>query len=258
MSLIQLDQVSKTYENGVVALQSTTLSLEAGTFNVILGPSGAGKSTLLRMINGLETPTTGQVSIQGQRLTTNNLRRMRSRIGMVFQQFNLVGRLNVLTNVLTGCLYHLPWWLSMLYLFRPKDLEVARWALLRVGLTEKAWERSDQLSGGQQQRVGVARALAQQPQVILADEPVASLDLISSEVIMDLLREICRQDGITIVASLHQVSLAARYADRVIGLNQGQVVFDGIPQDLLQECLHSIYRREDGSIDESLELEITH
>jgi len=238
----------------MVALQPTTLSIERGTFTVILGPSGAGKSTLLRMLNGLETPTAGKVIVQGHQLTSQNVRRIRSRTAMVFQQFNLVGRLNVMTNVLTGRLYYRPWWASALYLFRQQDLELAHWSLARVGLTEKAWERADQLSGGQQQRVGVARALVQKPEVILADEPVASLDPVTSEEIMELLLEICRQDGITIVANLHQVSLAVRYADRVIGLNRGRVVFDSSSLDLIQDALHRIYQREDGSVDESLEL----
>jgi len=250
MGLIHLNQVSKTYNNSVIALQPTTLSIEPGTFTVILGPSGTGKSTLLRMINGLETPTQGEVIVQGQKLTAETLRRIRSRTAMVFQQFNLVGRLNVMTNVLTGRLYYCRWWTSALYLFQQRDLEIARWSLARVGLTEKAWERADQLSGGEQQRVGIARALAQRPEVILADEPVASLDPVTSEEIMELLLEICRRDGITIVANLHQVSLAARYADRVIGLNRGRVVFDGSPLDLLQDALNTIYRREDGSVDE--------
>lgn len=254
MALIQLNQVSKTYNNSVIAVHPTTLSIEAGTFTVILGPSGAGKSTLLRIINGLEIPTQGEVFIQGQKLTAKTLRRIRSRTAMVFQQFNLVGRLNVMMNVLTGRLYYCPWWTSALYLFQQRNFEIAHWALVRVGLAEKAWERADQLSGGEQQRVGIARALAQRPEVILADEPVASLDPVATEEIMELLLEICRRDGITIVANLHQVSLATRYADRVIGLNWGRVVFDGSPLDLLQDTLHTIYRREDGSVDEGVEL----
>lgn len=254
MSVIQLNQAAKTYDDGTVAVHPTNLNLAQGSFNAILGPSGAGKSTLLRMFNGLETPTKGEVIVQGQTLTTSNLRRIRSRTAMIFQQFNLVGRLNVITNVLTGRLYYRPWWMSAFYLFGKRDWEIAQWALTRVGLLEKAWQRVDQLSGGQQQRVGIARALAQRPKVILADEPVASLDPVASEQIMELLLEICRQEGIMIVANLHQVSLAIRYADRVIGLNQGRVVFDDSPQALFDDALKTIYQREDGSIDEGLEL----
>ena len=257
MYVIQLNQAGKTYNNGTIAVHPTTLNFEPGTFNAILGPSGAGKSTLLRMINGLETPTTGEIIIQGQTLTVHNLRQIRSRTAMVFQQFNLVGRLNVMTNVLTGRLYYSPWWSSILYLFGKRDWKIAQWALNRVGLTEKAWERVDRLSGGQQQRVGVARALAQCPEVILADEPVASLDPVASEGIMELLREICRQDGITIVANLHQVSLAMGYADRIIGLNQGHVVFDDSPQALVNDNLRTIYQRKDGSLDDSVEMAAT-
>ncbi|NER32298.1 MAG: phosphonate ABC transporter ATP-binding protein [Symploca sp. SIO1C4] len=257
MYVIQINRAGKTYDNGTIAVHPTSLNFEPGTFNAILGPSGAGKSTLLRMINGLETPTTGEILIQGQTLTTKNLRQIRSRTAMVFQQFNLVGRLNVMSNVLTGRLYYSPWWSSILYLFGKRDWKIAQWALNRVSLTEKAWERVDRLSGGQQQRVGVARALAQRPEVILADEPVASLDPVASEEIMELLREICRQDGITIVANLHQVSLAMRYADRVIGLNQGHVVFDDSPQALVNDTLGAIYQREDGSVDDSLEMAVT-
>ncbi|MDJ0677550.1 MAG: phosphonate ABC transporter ATP-binding protein [Calothrix sp. MO_167.B42] len=239
--VIQLNQVTKTYENGIIAVHPTSLSFQEGTFNAILGPSGAGKSTLLRMINGLETPTVGEVIVQGKTLTAKNIRQIRSRTAMIFQQFHLVSRLNVMTNVLTGRLYYRPWWTSMFYLFGKGDWKIAQWTLQRVGLIEKAWERVDQLSGGQQQRVGVARALAQCPQVILADEPVASLDPVASQEIMELLREICRQDGITIVANLHQVSLAIEYADRVIGLNRGRVVFDDSPQALVDDTLRTIY-----------------
>ena len=254
MSVIQLNQATKAYNNGTIAVHPTSLSFEPGTFNAILGPSGAGKSTLLRMINGLETPTAGEVMVQGQTLTAKNLRQIRSRTAMIFQQFNLVGRLNVMTNVLTGRLYYRPWWTSIFYLFGKGDWKIAQWALQRVGLIEKAWERVDQLSGGQQQRVGIARALAQHPEVILADEPVASLDPVASEEIMELLLEICRQDDITIVANLHQVSLAISYADRVIGLNQGHVVFDDSPQALVNDTLRTIYQREDGSVDDSLKM----
>nr|WP_217523120.1 phosphonate ABC transporter ATP-binding protein [Pleurocapsa sp. PCC 7327] len=256
MVFIHLNQVSKTYGSETVALKPTSLTIDPGTFTVILGPSGAGKSTLLRMINGLETPTTGEVVVQGQRLSSRNLRRVRSRTAMIFQQFNLVGRLNVMTNVLTGRCYYRPWWTSALYLFNRQDMERAHWALSRVGLTEKAWERTDQLSGGQQQRVAIARALCQEPTVILADEPVASLDPISSEEVMGLLREICQQDGITIVANLHQVDLAMRYADRIVGLNKGEIVFDGGPTELAQNerTLNTIYQREDIHGGEGLEV----
>lgn len=258
MSLIQLDRVSKHYENGFQALYPTTLSINPGEFTVILGPSGAGKSTLLRLLNGLETASTGEINIGTRKLTPNNQRNIRARVGMIFQQFNLVSRLNVMTNVLTGRLYHRAWWESLFYLFSKKDYEIAHYALARVGLTDKAWNRASKLSGGQQQRVAIARVLAQQPSIILADEPVASLDPVTSSEIMELLREICQTDGVTVIASLHQVGLAMQFADRIIALKGGQVVFDGTAVALFncQDTLQNIYRREDGTLDERFNLEM--
>ena len=254
MYVIELNQVSKTYDSGLQALKPTTLNIAPSCFTVILGPSGAGKSTLLRMINGLESSTSGEVIVLDQKLNRQNMSRLRAKAAMVFQHFNLVGRLNVMTNVLAGRLHYNPWWMSLFYLFKQRDREIARWALARVNLTAKAWERADHLSGGQQQRVGIARALAQQPQIILADEPVASLDPVTSQEILKLLQKICREDGIAVVASLHQVDLAMNFADRIIGINSGQVVFDGAPSELRGDRLREIYRREDGSIDESIQL----
>ena len=254
MYVIELKQVSKTYDNGLQALKPTTLNIAASRFTVILGPSGAGKSTLLRMINGLESTTSGEVIVLGEKLNRQNMSRLRAKAAMVFQHFNLVGRLNVMTNVLIGRLHYNPWWMSLLYLFKQQDMAIARWALTRVNLTAKAWERADRLSGGQQQRVGIARALAQQPQIILADEPVASLDPVTSEEILKLLQKICREDGIAVVASLHQVDLAMGFADRIIGINSGEVVFDGTPRELGSDRLQEIYRPENGSIDENIQL----
>ncbi len=258
MSLIQVNQVSKRYENGFQALYPTTLTINSGEFTVILGPSGAGKSTLLRLLNGLETPSTGEVIVGDRKLTPSNQRSIRARVGMVFQQFNLVTRLNVMTNVLTGRLYYRRWWESLFYLFHQRDYEIAHWAIARVGLTDKAWNRASQLSGGQQQRVAIARVLAQQPSVILADEPVASLDPVTSTEIMELLRGICLSDGVNVIASLHQVGLAMQFADRIIALKQGQVVFDGSAVDLFncQDTLQHIYRREDGTLDEHFNQEM--
>ncbi len=244
MSQINLQQVSKTYANGFTALRPLDLKIEAGSFTAILGPSGAGKSTLLRTINGLVWSTTGSVCIGDQPLTRRNLRSVRSHIGMVFQDFSLVERLNVATNVLCGRLSKRSAFLSLLHMFRPEDLDIARTVLTRVGLAQKAWERCDKLSGGQKQRVGIARALAQQPQIILADEPVASLDPRNSLEIMDLLQTICREEGLTVVANLHQVDLARTYADRIIGLNQGHKVFDGTAAELDDIQLQRIYQND--------------
>ncbi|MHB1117812.1 phosphonate ABC transporter ATP-binding protein [Sideroxydans sp.] len=253
MSKIIIKDVAKRYANGFEALKGVSAEIPAGSFTVILGPSGAGKSTLLRTINGLETPTSGSVQIAEQQVSQTTLREVRSHVGMVFQHFNLVDRLSVMTNVLTGRLSHRSWLGSLLYLFQRSDMDIAHDALIRVGLTDKAWNRADRLSGGQQQRVGIARALAQQPRVILADEPVASLDPVTSEEIMGLLREICTRDGITVVVNLHQVELAKRFADRVIGLNGGVLVYDGAASGLDRATLARIYNRNGDQVDEQLE-----
>jgi phosphonate transport system ATP-binding protein len=243
---IEIRGLAKRYGNGVAALQGVDLAIAPGSFVVILGPSGAGKSTLLRCLNGLETPSAGEARIRGVRVESRSLRAIRTRVAMVFQSFNLVGRLNVMANVLCGRLGKRSTLASLVYLMRREDVAVAHRALARVGLTDRAWERADRLSGGQQQRVGIARALAQEPEVVLADEPVASLDPATSEEILDLLTGIQRRDRITMVVSLHQVEYARRYAERVIGLNDGRVVFDGTADALTPDVLESIYRRPAG------------
>lgn len=258
MSAISIESVTKRFPNGFEALKGISTEIDAGSFTVVLGPSGAGKSTLLRLLNGLETPSGGSIRIAGETLGQGNLRKLRSSVAMVFQQFNLVERLSVVTNVLTGRLAHRSWVGSVFYLFRTEDMDIAQQALARVGLTDKAWSRADKLSGGQQQRVGIARALAQRPKVILADEPVASLDPVSSEEIMGLLREICDRDGITVVVNLHQVDLAKRFADRIIGMNSGRVVFDGPPAELSAQALRTIYQREGMEHDNSLDLALAY
>jgi len=249
MARIIIRNVEKRFENGFHALRDINVEIAPGSFTVILGPSGAGKSTLLRLINGLETPTSGELHVDGCAVKPGNLRQIRGSIGMIFQHFNLVSRLSVLTNVLIGRLKERSWLGSVLYLFRRADLDIAHHSLERVGLVDKSWERADRLSGGQQQRVGIARALAQNPRIILADEPVASLDPVTSEEIMTLLREICARDHITLLVNLHQIDFAKRYADRIIGLNAGRVVFDGTPAQLDRVALARIYQR-DGSLNE--------
>lgn len=243
MASIKLSGVHKHYGNKVHALKGVDLDIPPGQFLVILGPSGAGKSTLIRLLNGLETPSEGQVVIDGTELTKRNLRSVRAKVGMVFQQFNLVDRLNVMTNVLSGRLGKRNWFTSSFFLFPRSDLNLAHRSLARVGLVEKAWVRADQLSGGQQQRVGIARALAQEPALILADEPVASLDPITSTEIMGLLRDICDEQGISVVANLHQLDYARDYAHRIIGLNNGRIVFDGPPEQLDSDAEARIYGR---------------
>jgi phosphonate transport system ATP-binding protein len=243
MASIDCVGISKTYANGFSALAETTLHVAAGSMVVILGSSGAGKSTLMRCINGLEQPSTGHVALADEILTKRNLRRVRARVGMVFQHFNLISRLNVMTNVLCGRLSYRSWLGSSLYLFRREDLAIASHALERVGLIDKAWSRADTLSGGQQQRVGIARALAQQPRILLADEPVASLDEVTGMEILTLLRTIRDQDGLTCLVNLHQVELARAFADRIVGINAGRVVFDDAPAALSDAALAAIYQR---------------
>ena len=246
---IRIAGLRKRFANGIVALAGVELTIAAGSFVVILGPSGAGKSTLLRCINGLETPSAGSVAVEGRAVTRKSLRAIRRRVAMVFQRFNLVGRLSVMANVLCGRLGRRSTLASLVYLMRREDLAVAGEALARVGLDDRAWDRADRLSGGQQQRVGIARALAQEPAIMLADEPVASLDPATSVEILDLLHEIQRQ-GITMLMSLHQVEYARRYAERVIGLNDGRVVFDGAPAALTPAVLETIYGRAVGAGDD--------
>src|SRR5262245_5420643 len=242
MNLLRATGVSVVYANGHAALKPTRLEVAQGELVVLLGPSGAGKSTLLRCLNGLVPLAAGEVEAEGVGPITGRdaLRAHRSRTGMVFQQHQLIGRLSALANVLLGRLaFHgtlrtfLPW---------PRaDKRIALEALERVGLLEQALARVDQLSGGQQQRVGVARALAQRPRLLLADEPVASLDPASALRVLDLIHDICKADGIAAVMSLHQVELARRFADRVIGLCAGTVVFEGAPDALDDAALARIY-----------------
>jgi phosphonate transport system ATP-binding protein len=242
--MVHLEKLSVQYPGGVQALQPTTLSLDRGAFTVLLGPSGAGKSTLLRCLNGLVHPSEGRVVVDGLGALDNERRRRahRRRTAMVFQSHQLIGRLSVLRNVLTGRLAYHGTWRTLLPLPRA-DRVLALHCLERVGLLELALRRADQLSGGQQQRVGVARALAQQPALLLADEPVASLDPETARRVLGLLRDIARADGIRLVVSLHQVDLAREYADRIIGLADGRVVFDDAPAVLHNRHLHVIYRR---------------
>lgn len=239
--MVRLEGVSM-YFGEVAALHPTSVYFERGEFTVLLGSSGAGKSTLLRCLNFLNRPTSGKVSIDGgQDLgNTKTLHQHRRRTGMIFQQHQLIGRHSALQNVLLGRIgYHST--LRSLFPLPHHERVIAMEALERVGLLNKALERVDCLSGGQQQRVGIARALAQKPTMMLADEPVASLDPSSSHKILSLLHKICKEDGIPAIVSLHQVDLAETYADRIIGLAHGRVVFDGVPEKLSAKVLSQIY-----------------
>lgn len=230
---IQTVSLSVTYSNGAVALAPVNLTIKPGSFTVLLGASGAGKSTLLRSLNGLVRPTEGRVlDSRGEDIAERRtLRHHRRETGMIFQQHQLIGRVSVLGNVLMGRLgYHTA--LRTLLPLNAQEKRLALEALERVGLLDKALARADQLSGGQQQRVGIARALVQQPKLILADEPVASLDPATAERVLSLLHGICRADGLTAVVSLHQLDFARRFGERIIGLAAGRVVFDGPPDRL--------------------------
>ncbi len=230
------------YGNGTRALHTTSLEFAQGEFVVLLGASGAGKSTLLRCLNGLVRPSTGQVLARGigDLATPRYLHQHRRQTGMIFQQHHLISRSSVLDNVLMGRLgYHSA--LATLWPWSRTEKERALAALDRVGLLDRALDRADQLSGGQQQRVGVARALVQQPKLLLADEPVASLDPVTAERLLTLLQNICRSDGVTVIVSLHQVALALAFADRIVGLRAGAVVFDAAPSALSSEQTRALY-----------------
>ncbi len=248
--MIYLDQISKTFPGGEIALRSTTLHFEKGSFTVLLGPSGAGKSTLLRTINLLHRPTSGRIRIEGlgylERKQGLLLRRHRRSTAMIFQSHQLIGRFSALQNVVTGCLgQHGS--LRTLLPFPRKDKFRALECLDRLGLLEKANERVDNLSGGQRQRVGIARGLVQQPQIMLADEPVASLDPATGTKTLSLLKGICKEDGLTAVVSLHQIEMALRYADRIVGLCRGEVIFDGPPGRLAEKDIDRIYKTKNES-----------
>jgi len=246
--MIRVDNLSVTYPNGVTALHDTDLEVPAGRFLVLLGPSGAGKSSLLRCLNGLVRPTRGDVVCSdGSSIFSSRarLRAHRRTTGMVFQHHHLIGRMTALANVLTARLPRHSVWRTLLPL--PQiDRLVALAALERVGLLDRALDRADRLSGGQQQRVGVARAMAQEPSLILADEPVASLDPATAERVLSDLHRICAEDGITAVVSLHQVEFARRFADEIIGLSAGRVVFRGTPKTLAPDALNAIYGQSPG------------
>jgi len=239
---VELKDVEVVYPNGTVALKPVTLDIADDQITVLLGPSGAGKSTLLRALNRLVVPKRGSVSVRGlgELKSKKAVRRYRLHTGMVFQQHQLIARLSALQNVLLSRIGNYSFARSLMPL--PKtDRFWALECLDRVGLLEKALVRCDSLSGGQQQRVGIARAIAQRPNLILADEPVASLDPAASERVLGTLRTICRQDGIPAVISLHQLEYARTFADRIIGLSQGEVVFDGAPAALHESALERIY-----------------
>ena len=245
--MLKVEHLTKIYDGGVLALDDVSFEIPAGEFFAVIGLSGSGKSTLLRCINRLIEPTEGTITWDGVDITKapqEELRRIRRRIGMVFQHFNLVRRSKVITNVLAGRLGYVNPAFSLINRFPAKDMEKALAQLKRVGLEEKAQSRADELSGGQQQRVGIARALMQDPQMILADEPVASLDPVLAHGIMQYLEDINKNDGVTVLCSLHFLDLVHRYADRVIALNDGELMFEGSPEEIDDAMFKEIYGQE--------------
>ena len=245
--MLSVENLTKTYDNKVQALDNVSFQVPDGQFLVVIGLSGSGKSTLLRCINRLVQPTSGRIVWNGIDVTAapqEDLRQIRRRIGMIFQQFNLVTRSSVLTNVLSGRLgYVNPAW-SLINRFPKEDVQRAIQKLGRVGIADKALNRADELSGGQQQRVGIARALMQEPELMLADEPVASLDPVLAHTIMQYLEQINKEDGVTVICSLHFLDLVQRYADRVIALKDGKLVFEGLPHEIDDRRFKDIYGEE--------------
>ncbi|SDS28902.1 MULTISPECIES: phosphonate ABC transporter ATP-binding protein [Corynebacterium] len=243
---IVLDSVSVTYPNGTQALKDVSLRIEPGEMVAVVGLSGSGKSTLIRTINGLAEPTAGRVSVGPHvisELKGKQLREARGQIGMIFQQFNLAERTDVYHNVLVGTFARTPWWRSLFDIPADEDKELALRCLDSVGMLEKIWARAGALSGGQKQRVAIARALTQQPAVMLADEPVASLDPPTAHSVMADLMRINREQGLTVLVNLHVIDLARQYTTRVVGLRQGELVYDGPAADATDADFEQIYGR---------------
>ena len=242
--MLRISNLSKTYDSETKALTGVSFNAEPGEFIVVLGESGSGKSTLLRCINRLVEPTEGRIFFDNNEITGANqsaLRIFRRGIGMVFQNYNLINRLTAWTNVMTGYLGSIPAWMGLFGYFPRESINLAQSHLERVGISDKINSRADTLSGGQQQRVGIARALMQNPQLILVDEPVSSLDPASAKNIMDLLREINQKNGAIILCSLHLPDLAKQYGHRIIFLKDGKIVFDGVPDKFNETMIESFY-----------------
>lgn len=243
--MLVFHSVSKSFNKGGFALKAASFTVPRGCFCVLLGPSGAGKSTLLRTVNGLVTPDSGQVHVDGTEVTRHSLRRLRPRIGMVHQHFNLTPRLNAATNILCGALPALPTWRALTGLFPQATKNRALHLSEALGLeAAQLAQRAERLSGGQQQRVGIARAFMLDPLVILADEPVASLDPALSVQILSLIRDQAARTGATVLCSLHQVDLARRFADRIVGLADGEIVIDSAPAEISESDIARLYAAE--------------
>ncbi|MBX9138949.1 MULTISPECIES: phosphonate ABC transporter ATP-binding protein [unclassified Clostridium] len=245
--MIKFERVNKVYPNGLHALKNISLEINQGEFVAIIGLSGAGKSTLLRTINRMHDISEGSLTVDGEEVNSlkgKELRKFRRKVGMVFQSFNLVTRTTVINNVLTSRVPDMPLWKSIIGLYSKEDKVIALEALDKVGILDKAYVRADQLSGGQQQRVALARTLAQKPEIILADEPVAALDPITATAVMDDFKKINKELNMSVLINIHHVDLALKYADRVIGIKAGEIVYDGPSKDVDSEVLKQIYGRE--------------
>src|SRR5215472_13363661 len=252
--MLELDRVTRRFGERL-GVADATLAIPAGQMVGIIGRSGAGKSTLLRMVNRLLEPSEGHLLFEGRditRLHGRALHAWRASAAMIFQQFNLVPRLDVLTNVLTGRLNRISTSRALLKLFTARERALAIRALDRLGIADLALNRADALSGGQQQRVAIARALMQEPRILLADEPIASLDPMNAKLVMDALRGINRDDRITVICNLHTLDTARAYCDRIVGMAQGRIVFDGAPETLDEAAVRSIYGAADHALDERI------
>ena len=240
--MLEINNLKKTFDGGTEALRGVNLNVKKGEFLTILGPSGSGKTTLLRSINGLEKIEKGKILFEKEEINNFSLPEVQKKTGMIFQDFNLVSNLSAINNVLTGLLNSSSKFFSMFYLFTKEQKLKALQALETVGLLHKAYNRVDELSGGQRQRVGIARAIIKRPILLLADEPVASLDPKAADLIMSLLKKINKEYKITIVCNLHQVDLAMKYSDRIVGLLEGQIMFDQISSNVEKKSINQIYK----------------
>lgn len=250
-TILELKNVSKQYGSDTLALSDVNFSVREGEFVSVIGPSGAGKSTLLRCINRMIDASSGEILFDNVNVLDHNkkeLRKLRTKIGMIFQHYNLVNRLSVIENVLHGRLGYKSVFGGVFGLYNETEKRQALSLLKTLGLEEQVYKRCDQLSGGQKQRVGIARALIQDPKLLLCDEPIASLDPNASKVIMDHLKNISTSMGITVLINLHQVDVALKYSDRVIGVSKGGVVYNGSPNDITVEDIHTIYGSEAGEL----------
>ena len=242
--IMSIENLNKEYSKGKSVLKDVNFEIKQGELLSIIGPSGAGKSTLLRSINRMIEPTSGKITFDNKNITNvkgRELRNMRTNIGMIFQHYNLVDRLSVFENVMHGTLGYKNSLQGIFSLYTESEKEEAIDIITELGIEEHIYKRCDELSGGQKQRVGIARALVQKPKIILCDEPIASLDPSSSRVIMEHLRKICSEKGITVIVNLHQVDVAKNYSDRIIGLNSGEIVFNGHPTEINKEVIQDVY-----------------